>query len=160
MINQYKRKDKEKEKSKVYLEEVGNRIRAIRTFLRYQQKEFAEKSGIANSSLSEIESGQTKPGFDFLVSISRVFNANLYYILFGTGEMIIEQGEIDDKLAVYYAANKQEIENFFYHFRGSSILQFKILAYFKTIMMNEGEAILKEINEKTGKSEEPGSKKE
>jgi transcriptional regulator with XRE-family HTH domain len=159
MINQDKKKDKEKEKSKINVE-VGNRIKAIRNFLRYRQKEFAGKLGIANSSLSEIESGQTRPGFDFLVSISRVFNANLYYILFGTGEMIIEQGEIDDKLAAYYAANKQEIENFFYHFRGSSILQFKILAYFKTVMMNKGEAILREINEKTGKSAEPRGKKE
>ncbi len=154
-----KEETKTKEKPRPYAD-IGDRIREIRNVLRYQQKDFAEKLGVANSSLSEIESGQNKPGFDFLVSISRVFNANLYYILFGTGEMIREQTGIDDQPGVYYAANKEEMERFFYHFRRSSILQLKIVAYFKTVMMKEGEDILREISDKAGKSFEAERKKE
>jgi hypothetical protein len=40
--------------------------------------------------LSEIEAGKVKPGYDFIVNITRECRVNLYYLLFGKGNEFLE----------------------------------------------------------------------
>jgi transcriptional regulator with XRE-family HTH domain len=60
---------------KIYQKEVGDRIKQIRAALQFQQKEFAMRMKLSGPSLSEIENGKYKPGYEFLynaVNISEV----------------------------------------------------------------------------------------
>lgn len=137
-----------KRKKEIESAEVGQRIKQIREALKLKQKDFAEKINMSGPSLSELETGKYKPGFDILVNLSKLFNVNLYFILFGQGEMFI-----DPLLSPYnrlreYAVNIDDVRDFFYHFEHSSILQYYILNTYKSRMMTDKEPITREIEEK------------
>jgi transcriptional regulator with XRE-family HTH domain len=82
------------------------RIKEIRKSLGLSQKEFAQSIEIPNSSMSEFESGRTKPTFYFYFNVSKVHNVNLRYLFHGEGKMFenegdsirIEGGFIDDEI--------------------------------------------------------------
>jgi transcriptional regulator with XRE-family HTH domain len=66
--------------------EIGARIKQTRKALNLKQKDFARELNISVSSLSEIETGKYKAGIEFLIILSKKFNVNLYFVLFGEGE--------------------------------------------------------------------------
>ncbi len=125
----------------------GSRIRQIRKELNLKQKDFAERLKISGPSLSEIETGKYKPGYDFLVKITSEFNVNLYYILFGEGEMFIDPTAASYSGVEKFAVNIEDVRDFLYHFERSSILQYFILNQYKTKMVMEKEPIVREIEE-------------
>ena len=52
------------------------------------QSQFADSIGVARASVSHILAGRNKPGFDFLVSMSRQYPAlNLEWLITGKGKM-------------------------------------------------------------------------
>lgn len=52
------------------------------------QSQFADSIGVARASISHILSGRNKPGFDFIVSMSKRYpNLNLEWLINGVGEM-------------------------------------------------------------------------
>ncbi len=123
----------------------GSRIKQIRKELNLKQKDFAERLKISGPSLSEIETGKYKPGYDFLVKITLEFNVNLYYILFGEGEMFIDPTAAPYSRVEKFAANIEDVRDFLYHFERSSILQYFILNQYKTKMIMEKEPIVRDI---------------
>ena len=125
----------------------GERIKKIRKALNLKQKEFAERLNMSSPSLSEIETGKYKPGYDFLINISKEFNVNLYYVLFGEGDMFIDPILSSYRRVKEFAVNIEDVRDFLYYFERSSILQYFILNQFKTKMVMEKEPVLKEINE-------------
>ena len=52
-----------------YMEELGLRIKLVRTYMRLEQKEFALKLKTAQSQISRIESGKTVPSLHHLLRI-------------------------------------------------------------------------------------------
>jgi transcriptional regulator with XRE-family HTH domain len=102
---------------------------------------------MSSPSLSEIETGKYKPGYDFLLRISKEFNVNLYYVLFGEGDMFIDPTLSSYSRAKEFAVNNEDVRDFLYYFERSSILQYFILNQYKTKMVMEKEPILKEIKE-------------
>jgi transcriptional regulator with XRE-family HTH domain len=73
--------------AQVNLKEIGERLKRTRKALKLKQDLFAKELEFSKTSISDYETGKKKPPFDLLVSLSRVFNVNLHYILFGEGEM-------------------------------------------------------------------------
>lgn len=60
------------------------------------QSQFADNIGVARASISHIISGRNKPGFDFIVSMSRRYpNLNLEWLINGEGEMYKNQDVTD-----------------------------------------------------------------
>lgn len=56
------------------------------------QAQFADKIGVARASVSHILAGRNKPGFDFLMRMSRAYPAiSLDWLINGTGRMYKEQ---------------------------------------------------------------------
>lgn len=52
------------------------------------QSQFADSIGVARASVSHILAGRNKPGFDFLVNMSRQYPAlNLEWLITGKGKM-------------------------------------------------------------------------
>ena len=80
-----------------YLQELGHRIRIIRTFLKLDQKELSKLLKIGQSQMSKIESGRSAPTLQELIRIKRLAEENDYlrdnlsweWIMDGKGKGII-----------------------------------------------------------------------
>jgi transcriptional regulator with XRE-family HTH domain len=127
---------------------VGNRVKQIRKALNIKGKDFAPRLKISGPSLSEIERGKYYPNFEFMVNISREFNVNLYYLIFGEGEMFIEPGKYTDlEILEDLVSSSSHIRKFLYYFERSDIIRFFVLSQFKQKLMSDKEMIEKEIAE-------------
>lgn len=126
-------------------DECGKRVREIRKLLTMNQKEFASKVSISPTSLSDIERGKFKPGFEFLVNLVRIFNVNLYYVLFAEGDMFIDPAIASFHNKRRYAVDIEDVRNFFYYFERSSIFQYDVMKYFKTKLFKEKKTYQEEI---------------
>lgn len=69
-------------------EKIGDRIKELRLSMNLSQKEFAEKLELKQPHIPPIEKGERTPGRRILNDISSVFNVNMEWLLYGTGEMI------------------------------------------------------------------------
>ncbi len=135
--------------------EFAERLKLIRKTLGLKQKDFAMKLKISAPSLSEIEKGKYKPGHDFFVNISKEFNVNLYYLLFGEGEMFVGPGLVYSGQADSFAVNNKDVRQFLWYFERSKIVQYLILGQFRSILRNEKTAVEKDIEEyKTGTNDQ------
>jgi transcriptional regulator with XRE-family HTH domain len=127
---------------------IAGRLKIIRHALKLKQWEFAEKIEIPAPTYSELETGKYKPNCDFLEKISRNCHVNLYYLLFGEGEMF--GGHCDNcdiKLPGEILVRKEVIRNFLWYFERSPIVQLLVLGQFQSILKNEKNAIAREIEE-------------
>ena len=66
---------------------IGGRIKQVRTHLRIQQKEMAQKIGITNSHLSDIEKGKSSLSIEVVFKITKIYNMSLEFLFLGRGEM-------------------------------------------------------------------------
>ena len=69
---------------------IGKRIREVRKYLQLQQKDMAQKLGITNAHLSEIENGTASPSIELLYKITRTYRMRLDYLFFGKGKMFYD----------------------------------------------------------------------
>jgi transcriptional regulator with XRE-family HTH domain len=76
----------------------ASRIKQIRKALGLNQKDLAKSIDLPKTSVSEYESGITKPTFYFFFNISKIHNVNLRYLLHGEGRMF--KGENVPKIAI------------------------------------------------------------
>ena len=65
------------------IEEFGRHLRMIRTELKINQKEMALKLEVSPSYISEIESGKTGPGFEFMYKLGLNYDINPLFLLYG-----------------------------------------------------------------------------
>ncbi|WP_427108191.1 helix-turn-helix domain-containing protein [Lysinibacillus xylanilyticus] len=62
---------------------IGSRIKFLRTSYSMNQSVFAKTINISQASLSDLEKGKTKPSVDTLISISEQFNISLDWLIKG-----------------------------------------------------------------------------
>lgn len=60
---------------------IGNALKDIRKGMKISQKELAEKVGISNTYISEIENNSRRPSVDVLKSISDGLGVNFLYLI-------------------------------------------------------------------------------
>jgi len=77
------------EKNRCSLNDLGKKIKQLRSVLGLSQKEFAQALDVSNSYLSGIEHGNKSPKFEFLFKIAVQYNVSPDYLFFGTEPMII-----------------------------------------------------------------------
>jgi DNA-binding XRE family transcriptional regulator len=65
---------------------LGERLRAFRKEKRQTLKELSELIGISHGTLSDIETGKTKPSADTLASLCRNADISIEWLLTGNGE--------------------------------------------------------------------------
>lgn len=70
-----------------------SRIVTLREIMGYSQKDFAERVGITQGALSQIESGKSHASFDTLKKISDEFNINCNWLIKGIGQVSLEKSE-------------------------------------------------------------------
>ncbi|MCK4762514.1 MAG: helix-turn-helix transcriptional regulator [Candidatus Aminicenantes bacterium] len=103
---------------------------------------------VSGPTLSELEKGKYKPGHDLFYNISKEFNVNLNFLLFGEGEMFLDPIKETASRLESFAVNNEEVRKFLHYFEKSKILQFRILSHFNTILIEEQPIIEKEIEGK------------
>ena len=80
-----------------YLQELGHRVKIIRTFLKLDQKQMSSLLKIGQSQMSKIESGRSAPTLQELIRIKGLAEENDYlrenlsweWIINGKGKAII-----------------------------------------------------------------------
>ncbi|MCU0285460.1 MAG: helix-turn-helix domain-containing protein [Acidobacteria bacterium] len=127
--------------------DVGNRIKQIRKAVNLQQKDFAVRLEVSGPSLSEIESGKYKPGFDFLVKLSQEFDVNLHYVLFGEGAMFLGPGRRFVEKVKSSGGSTEDVRKFLWYFERSSIIHYYILSAFKNKLLENKANIDREVEE-------------
>lgn len=132
--------------------EIGERMKRIREEIGLNQKDFADALGISAPTLSGYESGGSKPTFEVLVKLSEQYKINVYYILFGKGDMfenpllefLINMEEKD------LAVKAEHIRKFLEDFGKSRQLQYYLLIQYEDRIADELKMMKKEAG-KTGK---------
>jgi len=125
--------------------ELGKRIKAVRKELHISQKDFAKKISISGSSLSEIESAKSRPGYDFFYNISKFANVNIAYLLHGKGEMFVE---FDKGPMISSKEPSCQIESFnelLWYIERSSLLRHTLMGFATKFIYENEEAMNKEI---------------
>jgi transcriptional regulator with XRE-family HTH domain len=100
---------------------------------------------ITSQHLSDIEKGKTKPCHDFFYYIVKSYNVNLYYLLFGQGEMFGVGGgaiEIADK---EIKTGDKKIDDFLYYFFNSHMAQSYLLFHFRKFIYEHESDLKKDI---------------
>lgn len=69
---------KQQRLSPEYLAEIGNRIKLVRTSLKYDQKQLAKYLRTAQSQLSKIEAGKAEPAIYHLLMIKKLADTDEY----------------------------------------------------------------------------------
>ncbi len=124
---------------------LGNRIKQIRKALRLRQVDFAKRLNMSGPSLSELETGKYKPGFDCLMTLATEFKVNLYYVFFGEGEMFFD-GSQSFSGPSPLAADNEDVRKFLWYFERSSIIRYHVLSVFKSKLFDEEKNIARELD--------------
>ena len=70
---------------------IGLRIKELRNVKKLNQLDFADKIGIKQSPLSQMESGKILPSIETLSKIIRIFNISYSWLIDGEGDMFLEE---------------------------------------------------------------------
>lgn len=90
---------------------LNERLKKLRKYLDLSQKVFAEKLGITDSGLSNLENGKRNLTEQMIISICREFNVNRAWLVEGVGDMLTNLPEtILDELALQFDLSVEEKE--------------------------------------------------
>ena len=88
---------------------MNMRLKELRKYLGLSQRAFAEKLGITDSGLSNLESGKRNLTEQMIISICREFNVNRAWLVEGVGDMFTNLPEtILDELALQFDLSQEE----------------------------------------------------
>ena len=82
------------------METIGTRIKEIRKGAGLTLEKFGAKIGITAASLSTIENGKSNPSGQTVLMICRVYNVNVDWLRYGTGEPFMQLSR-EENIAEY-----------------------------------------------------------
>ncbi|MGD2090272.1 MAG: helix-turn-helix transcriptional regulator [Candidatus Aminicenantes bacterium] len=128
-----------------HLKHMGERLLQVRKRLNITQKDFAGELGISGASLSEVEAGNAKPMIEIYYNITKKFKVNQNYLLFGTGDMFLQ----DDARGISPGENDKELmefmENYLYYFKNSKLVRTAMMGHFPTFLLDNEATIEKDM---------------
>ncbi|HLP45265.1 MAG TPA: helix-turn-helix transcriptional regulator [Candidatus Deferrimicrobium sp.] len=124
--------------------DFANRLKIARGKLHLSQKEFAARLEVAGSYLSEIESGKTRPGFDFFYKTSKIFKINPVYLLHGEGVIFLE-AEKSWYEGIDFGSLNSEVKELVWHMEKSPTVAHAILEFFSRYLYSNQDLIETEI---------------
>ena len=126
-------------------QELGLRVKAVRSHFEMKQKDFAESLDISAPTLSDVENGNFKPSIELLMGLSKKYRVNLNYILFGDGAMLVSPVLEKWNRAGQFGVNVEAVQDFLFHFEHSNIVQYRVLALFKDLLNREKDSIISDL---------------
>lgn len=125
--------------------EVGGRLKEIRRALDLSQKEFAAALDISASYLSEIESGKTKPGFNFIDLIYKKYDINPGWFVEGEGEMFVAKDQAKKVREEEFGNQTSEVLEMLDYMKSSPFVRSSVLSYYTRFFYENEEIIKKDI---------------
>jgi transcriptional regulator with XRE-family HTH domain len=140
------------------LDEVGERVKSIRKSMDLTLRSLGDNIGMAASYISEIEKGKTKPGFEFIYKLSRLYKVNPLYLLYGEEPVYLEEEGAGQAEKPSYNFSEGEIarkvEELLWYMERSEMVRFAIFEAFARYKRTNAKMIeeeVKESDEKKGK---------
>ena len=109
--------------------QIGLKIKTLRTGKRLSQQELAKQLNIDRTTLSKIETGENFPAAGILVEIKRIFSISIDWLLTGNGQGPMESNDKDiNELLTTLQENrivKHAVLGFFYEYKADNPKFFK-----------------------------------
>lgn len=125
---------------------LGNRIKFLREQKDINQSEFAKILGIANSTLSQYETGQRIPSDEIKLKIANYFKVTIDYLLGNSSESATIESENQD-ISLIMTNLKEKLKNYEGVMFDGEILD-ETTAKLLLEALEHQEKIIKEINKK------------
>lgn len=125
--------------------EVGKRLKAVRFELEISQKDFAAMLDISGSYLSELESGKTKPGFNFLVLITQSLKVSPIWLLLGEGPMFLVKKNKVEISPEDFGDQWTRVSELLYYLKNSPLVQSTVLGFSSKFLYDNEDIIHKDI---------------
>lgn len=77
------------------MDDIGKRVKDLRTLLKITQKDFADRLFVSASYISKVESGKENPTDMLIKLIALDFNISLDWLKTGKGNMRLQKGDSD-----------------------------------------------------------------
>jgi transcriptional regulator with XRE-family HTH domain len=132
----------------------GMRVREVRKRLKLTQEEFGGRFGITIQNVSSIEKDKSRPGFDFFYNIVKNYQVNLYYLLFGEGEMFLGEEAREWGEPKQIKTGNPADDEFLHYFFNSVEVKYHVMYIFSRLMGDEGEDIRRRMKNPPQKDEE------
>jgi len=106
----------------------GKRFKRIREDSGFNQRDFAASLDVAPSTVSEVEAGNSAPGYSLLMKANEVYKANPNYILLGIGEPYLRTNAVNPD-EFDFGAEHEEVQELLSKMARSPILRFAVVAF-------------------------------
>jgi transcriptional regulator with XRE-family HTH domain len=104
-----------------------------------------KKISITTSALSDIETGKSKPGFEFFFNMVTIFDVNVDYLLQGEGEPF-RYDEVERYWGRFGEVPLDEdMREFLTYFFHSRFVRFRFLSDFRQLMIEHGKTIKNDL---------------
>ncbi len=139
------------------IEEFGDRLKRLRVELKINQKEMADTLEVSPSYISEIESGKTGPGFEFMYKLGHAYNISPLYLLHGREPKLLDglsMGDTSTENTLYSYAEflKQDwVKEIIYHLERSELVRWVIQEKLKSYLFQNKELLKEEQEEHEAK---------
>lgn len=120
-------------------------MKLIRKTLGLRQKDLSSMLNISTASLSDIESGKNFPRHDVIYNLSMKYNANIYYLLHGEGEMFQTDAVKRAIESGVYGIHTEFLKEFYRYFNDSSLVRYEMMCYFRELLLGKDKLIEKDI---------------
>ncbi len=95
------------------LNEVGNRLKAVREELKLTMDQMREISGYSKSLISSAENGLKKPSVLYLYALYDRYNVSIHYILNGKGPMFLPVLAVEEEKPEVSGLEREEASEAF-----------------------------------------------
>lgn len=129
---------------------IGRRIKSIRKVLDITQRAFCDKIGVVSSSYySAIETGKTKPGYDFLHKLGMHYNVNPFYLLFGEEPKFLgDKPERDLEMQNYdFGVLKEPVREMLHYMVHCEPFKYAVLGFFSSFKHDNPEMLASHLKD-------------
>lgn len=133
--------------------DVGKRLKDLRRQLDISQKDFAAQLDISSSYLSEIESGKTKPGYNFLRLIAKTFRINPSWILLEEGDIFLDNEDGPNISEKDFGDATDRVKELLYYMKKSPLVQSTVLGFFIKFLYDNEDIINKDIEKRKARDD-------
>ena len=136
---------------KKFYSEIGKRLLEVRKFLGIQQKEMADKIGMQQSYLCDLENGKkNNPGIAQLYRIAKQYGVSLDYLVLGEGEMFLPGKENEEKNIDEFIPSFEGFSDLTWLLKNSNFFKNLVLSQASKLYFDNEEFIKKEIKRLRG----------
>ena len=132
------------ESSKILKLNTGSRVQNIRKKLQMNQEELAKHLNVSNGTISAIEKGNIFPSFKVIYHLAKKFNVNLFFLVFGSGEMFYKDQVKHSFTADFPMDQALFLEKYIRDFNRSELFRHSIMAYCKKFHLKYAKLMQKE----------------